>query len=166
MLGGIAFMVGSVCDTVDGRYSRVSGKGSPSGAFLDSTLDRVEEGVVLTAVAANFSRERRRSRPAAVVVPWSGLADGLLHSRPGRGARRGVQSGIADRAVRVVILSAGLCSGTWGCSHRRSTSCRPSAVTVVQRIWHVRSELTGRPRLATPRPRGLNFAVPELWRNT
>ena len=49
--GGIAFIVGSVCDTLDGRYSRMSGKGSPFGAFLDSTLDRMEEGIVLAAVA-------------------------------------------------------------------------------------------------------------------
>src|SRR5215218_6930607 len=43
--GGIAFIVGSVCDTLDGRYSRMSGKGTPFGAFLDSTLDRIEEGL-------------------------------------------------------------------------------------------------------------------------
>src|ERR687889_159985 len=52
LLGGIAFVVGSVCDTLDGRYSRMSGKGTPFGAFLDSTLDRIEEGIVLTTVAA------------------------------------------------------------------------------------------------------------------
>jgi CDP-diacylglycerol---glycerol-3-phosphate 3-phosphatidyltransferase len=40
-LGGIAFIVGSVCDTLDGRYSRMSGKGTAFGAFLDSTLDRI-----------------------------------------------------------------------------------------------------------------------------
>src|SRR4051812_50183064 len=50
-LGGIAFIVGSVCDTLDGRYSRMSGKGTAFGAFLDSTLDRIEEGIVLTAGA-------------------------------------------------------------------------------------------------------------------
>src|SRR6185436_20471522 len=55
--GGIAFIVGSVCDTLDGRYSRMSGKASPFGAFLDSTLDRVEEGIVLAAVAYRFSKE-------------------------------------------------------------------------------------------------------------
>src|SRR6476646_9097450 len=54
-LGGIAFIVGSIMDTLDGRYSRMSGKGTPFGAFLDSTLDRVEEGIVLTAVAAYFA---------------------------------------------------------------------------------------------------------------
>ena len=55
-LGGVAFIVGSVCDTLDGRYSRMSGKGTPFGAFLDSTLDRIEEGIVLTAVAVPVLR--------------------------------------------------------------------------------------------------------------
>src|SRR3712207_9462086 len=54
-LAGIAFILGSVMDTLDGRYSRMSGKGTAFGAFLDSTLDRLEEGIVLAAVAAYFS---------------------------------------------------------------------------------------------------------------
>jgi CDP-diacylglycerol---glycerol-3-phosphate 3-phosphatidyltransferase len=40
-LGGLAFVIGSIMDTLDGRYSRMSGKGTPFGAFLDSTLDRI-----------------------------------------------------------------------------------------------------------------------------
>src|SRR5918911_4532550 len=54
---GLAFIVGSVCDTLDGRYSRMSGKGTRFGAFLDSTLDRIEEGVVLAAVAYRFAHD-------------------------------------------------------------------------------------------------------------
>src|SRR5262249_10354331 len=54
-LGGIAFIIGSVMDTLDGRYARASGKGTLFGAFLDSTLDRIEEGLVLTAVAYRFA---------------------------------------------------------------------------------------------------------------
>ena len=54
-LAGIAFIVGSIMDTLDGRYSRMSGKGTLFGAFLDSTLDRIEEGVVLAAVAGYFA---------------------------------------------------------------------------------------------------------------
>src|SRR5215467_12742698 len=50
-LAGVAFILGSVMDTLDGRYSRMSGKGTLFGAFLDSTLDRIEEGIVLAAVA-------------------------------------------------------------------------------------------------------------------
>ena len=148
VLGGLAFIVGSVCDTLDGRYSRMSGKGTPFGAFLDSTLDRIEEGIVLTAVASHFADRattrgrRRRGRRA-------GLADGLLHARPRRGARRGVQgrhrrprgagrdpvrgadarkgAGIVDVELLepAIYVLAGL-----------------SVITVVQRIWHVRGELT------------------------
>jgi len=64
-LAGIAFIIGSVMDTLDGRYSRMSGKGTPFGAFLDSTLDRVEEGIVLTAVAFQFSQAGNDAATAA-----------------------------------------------------------------------------------------------------
>src|SRR5204862_621913 len=67
-LAGVAFIVGSIMDTLDGRYSRMSGKGTPFGAFLDSTLDRVEEGIVLVAVAAYFADQQMEFAVAAVVV--------------------------------------------------------------------------------------------------
>ena len=55
-------------DTLDGRYSRMSGKGTPFGAFLDSTLDRIEEGIVLTAVAAYFASQGDEFAVAAAVL--------------------------------------------------------------------------------------------------
>src|SRR4029077_8788641 len=55
VLAGVAFIVGSIMDTLDGRYSRMSGKGTQFGAFLDSSLDRIEEAIVLTAVAGYFA---------------------------------------------------------------------------------------------------------------
>src|ERR671922_2490863 len=65
-LAGVAFIVGSIMDTLDGRHSRMSGKGTPFGAFLDSTLDRIEEGVVLIAVAAYFASRGNELAVAAV----------------------------------------------------------------------------------------------------
>src|SRR3954449_2690696 len=107
-LGGVAFIVGSVCDTLDGRYSRMSGKGTPFGAFLDSTLDRIEEGIVLVAVAIVFSLQGRTLGVAAVVVAV--LASLMVSYTRARAEALGVECkvGIATRAVRVVILSAGL----------------------------------------------------------
>src|SRR6201996_2794506 len=67
-LAGLAFIVGSIMDTLDGRYSRMSGKGTQFGAFLDSTLDRLEEGIVLTAVAAYFASKGDQVAVAAVVA--------------------------------------------------------------------------------------------------
>src|SRR2546429_8815399 len=104
-LGGIAFIVGSVCDTLDGRYSRMSGKGTAFGAFLDSTLDRIEEGIVLTAVAGYFALRGDRAAVAAVVVAV--LASLMVSYTRARAEAPGVacKVGIATRPVRVVILS-------------------------------------------------------------
>jgi CDP-diacylglycerol--glycerol-3-phosphate 3-phosphatidyltransferase len=147
-LGGVAFVVGSVCDTLDGRYSRMSGKGTPFGAFLDSTLDRIEEGVVLTAVAFQFSDRGDDGAVAAVVVAV--LASLMVSYTRARAEALGVECkvGIADRAVRVVILSAGLILAK-GAGIFDFELLEPavyvlaalSVITVAQRIWHVRSEL-------------------------
>ena len=144
LLGGIAFIVGSVCDTLDGRYARASGKGSPFGAFLDSTLDRVEEGVVLVAVAAFFSKAGDDFAVAAVVVAV--LASLMVSYTRARAEALGVECkvGLADRAVRVVILSAGLVFNDFVDSLEPAVYVLAglSLITVGQRIWHVRQELT------------------------
>jgi CDP-diacylglycerol---glycerol-3-phosphate 3-phosphatidyltransferase len=144
ILGGIAFIVGSVCDTLDGRYSRMSGKGSPFGAFLDSTLDRIEEGIVLCAVAAYFSREGDDLAVAATVLAV--LASLMVSYTRARAEALGVECkvGIADRAVRVVILSAGLVFADLLdlIAPAVYVLAALSTITVFQRIWHVRRELT------------------------
>jgi phosphatidylinositol phosphate synthase len=142
LLGGIAFIVGSVCDTLDGRYSRMSGKGTSFGAFLDSTLDRMEEGIVLTAVAYYFSKEGDDIAVAAVVVAV--LASLMVSYTRARAEALGVECkvGIADRAVRVVILSAGLVFAFADLlAPAVYVLAALSTITVFQRIWHVRKQL-------------------------
>src|ERR1700751_655657 len=148
-LGGIAFIAGSIMDTLDGRYSRMSGKGTPFGAFLDSTLDRIEEGIVLTAVAGYFALTADRVAAAAVVVAV--LPSLMVSYTRARAEALGVecQVGIATRPVRVVILSIGLVFAK-GASLGGFHLLRPavfvlaglSVLTVIQRVWHVRGELT------------------------
>jgi phosphatidylinositol phosphate synthase len=141
--GGIAFIVGSVCDTMDGRYSRMSGKASPFGAFLDSTLDRIEEGVVLAAVGVYFSRQGNDLAVGATVLAV--LASLMVSYTRARAEALGVECkvGIADRAVRVVILSAGLVFGDLLnlIAPAVYVLAALAIFTVLQRIWHVRKEL-------------------------
>jgi CDP-diacylglycerol--glycerol-3-phosphate 3-phosphatidyltransferase len=142
-LGGVAFIIGSVCDTLDGRYSRMSGKGTSFGAFLDSTLDRMEEGIVLAAVARHFSESGDDIAVAAVVVAV--LASLMVSYTRARAEALGVECkvGIADRAVRVVILSAGLVFASLDAlAPAVYVLAVLSTITVFQRIWHVRKELT------------------------
>ena len=142
--GGLAFVVGSVCDTLDGRYSRMSGKGTQFGAFLDSTLDRIEEGVVLAGVAFLFSQAGDDRAVVAVVIAV--LASLMVSYTRARAEALGVECkvGIADRAVRVVILSAALLLTSFGLDVLDIgvyVLAAASVITVLQRIWHVRSEL-------------------------
>jgi CDP-diacylglycerol---glycerol-3-phosphate 3-phosphatidyltransferase len=108
VLAGVAFILGSLMDMFDGRYSRMSGKGTPFGAFLDSTLDRIEEGVVLTAVAAYFAEQGDELAVGATVLTVVGSY--MVSYTRARAEALGVECkvGVASRAVRVVILSAGL----------------------------------------------------------
>jgi phosphatidylinositol phosphate synthase len=148
-LGGVAFIVGSVMDTLDGRYSRMSGKGTPFGAFLDSTLDRIEEGVVLSAVAGYFALHGNRAAAAGVVVAV--LASLMVSYTRARAEALGVECkvGIATRPVRVVILSIGLLFAR-GASLGHFDLLEPavyvlaalSVITVGQRIWHVHGALS------------------------
>jgi CDP-diacylglycerol--glycerol-3-phosphate 3-phosphatidyltransferase len=144
--GGIAFVIGSVCDTLDGRYSRMSGKGTKFGAFLDSTLDRIEEGVVLAAVAYRFAQGGEELAAAAVVVAV--LASLMVSYTRARAEALGVECkvGIADRPVRVVILSAGLIlAGLDLIAPAVYVLAALAVITVLQRILHVRRELTRGP---------------------
>src|SRR4051795_10764604 len=146
--GGIAFIVGSICDTLDGRYSRMSGKGTAFGAFLDSTLDRIEEGVVLTAVAIRFAMSSDEVAVAGCMIAV--LASLMVSYTRARAEALGVENkgGIATRPVRVVILSIGLIFAK-GASLGDFELLAPavyvvaglSVVTVLQRILHVRRAL-------------------------
>ena len=151
-LAGVAFVLGSVMDTLDGRYSRMSGKGTAFGAFLDSTLDRVEEGIVLAAVAAYFSSRGNDLAVAAVVVTV--LMSLMVSYTRARAEALGVECkvGIATRPVRVVILSAGLLFAK-GASLGDFELLEPAiyvmavltTFTTLQRVAHVRRELGKQP---------------------
>jgi CDP-diacylglycerol---glycerol-3-phosphate 3-phosphatidyltransferase len=148
-LAGIAFILGSVMDTLDGRYSRMSGKGSLFGAFLDSTLDRIEEGIVLAAVAGYFAVNGQDFAAAMCVVAVLGSL--MVSYTRARAEALGVECkvGLATRPVRVVILSIGLVFAK-GAGLGDFELLAPAVyliaaltiVTTIQRVWHVRNELS------------------------
>src|SRR5215510_10856194 len=146
---GVAFILGSVMDTLDGRYSRMSGKGTLFGAFLDSTLDRIEEGIVLAAVAGYFASRGEDFAAAMCVVAVLGSL--MVSYTRARAEALGVECkvGLATRPVRVVLLSIGLVFAK-GAGIGDFELLAPSIYviaaltifTTFQRVWHVRNELS------------------------
>ena len=70
--GALAFVVGSVLDILDGALARAGGKQTPFGGFLDSTLDRVGEGLMLGAIALVFMRDGKELALALAVAAIGG----------------------------------------------------------------------------------------------
>jgi CDP-diacylglycerol--glycerol-3-phosphate 3-phosphatidyltransferase len=148
VLGGIAFILGSVMDTLDGRYSRMSGKGTTFGAFLDSTLDRMEEGIVLAAIVMVYAKhgDDVNAGIAALAAVFSLLVSYTRARAEGLGLDG--KAGVGSRAVRVVILSIGLVLGGGelidGLNLLDASVWVLAALgvfTTFQRMWHVRSQL-------------------------
>jgi CDP-diacylglycerol--glycerol-3-phosphate 3-phosphatidyltransferase len=149
-LAGVAFIAGSLMDMLDGRYSRMSGKGTPFGAFLDSTLDRIEEGIVLAAIAAYFAERGDEVAVGAAVLTVVGSY--MVSYTRARAEALGMECkvGVATRPVRVVILSAGLVfakGAGLGDFELLEPAVYVMAVltlfTTFQRVLHVRRQLAG-----------------------
>jgi CDP-diacylglycerol---glycerol-3-phosphate 3-phosphatidyltransferase len=143
-LGAAVFVVGSVLDILDGALARVGGKATPFGAFLDSTTDRVGEGAMLAAIGFVFARH---GNDVAVLFTIVGVAGSFLvpyvrAKAEALGLRGNV--GLGSRAERVVVITAGLVFAPWGGLPWAIVVLAATAwLTVVQRILHVRKQLSG-----------------------
>jgi CDP-diacylglycerol--glycerol-3-phosphate 3-phosphatidyltransferase len=141
-LGGLAFVVGSILDILDGALARAGGKQTPFGAFLDSTLDRVGEGLMLGAIGLVFMRDGKELALALAMAAIGGsfLVPYARAKAEGLGIKADV--GIGSRAERVVVISVGLALAPWGVLPWAIGVLALTAwFTVLQRILHVRREL-------------------------
>ena len=113
LAAGILVLVFGVFDLFDGTLARATGRATPFGAFLDSTLDRAGEALVYVGIAAGFVAV---GAPAGAVLAAAAMAAAFLVSyvrakaeslgfAPGSGM---IAVGLAPREVRIVILVVGL----------------------------------------------------------
>ena len=143
-LAAAIFVVGSLLDILDGALARVGGKTTPFGAFIDYTTDRVGEGAMLAAIALVFARH---GRDWAVVLAVAAVVGSFLVSYTrARAEALGLRGdvGLGSRAERVVLITAGLIFAPWGGLPWAIVVLAATAwLTVVQRILHVRTQLSG-----------------------
>ena len=141
-LGAVVFVVGSVLDILDGALARQSGRGTPFGAFLDSTTDRISEGLVLGAIALVFARDGNEVALAFAIAAIAGSF--LVSYTRARAEALELKGdvGIGSRAERVVVITAGLVLAPWGVLPWAIYVLAATAwFTVGQRVLSVRSQL-------------------------
>jgi CDP-diacylglycerol--glycerol-3-phosphate 3-phosphatidyltransferase len=107
-LGGLALLFAGAFDIFDGALARASARSYAYGAFLDSTIDRYAEFVVMLALLVYFQRHGVVIGPALVVIA---LAGSLLVSYVRARAQSlgfSCDGGLLARPERVIITVAGL----------------------------------------------------------
>jgi phosphatidylglycerophosphate synthase len=143
--GGLAFVVGSILDILDGALARAGGKATPFGAFIDSTTDRMGEAAMLGAIGLVFFRE---GNEVALAFAFAAVVGSFLVSYTRAKAEAiGLKGdvGFGSRAERVVVITAGLVLAPWGALSWAIYLLTASAwLTVGQRVWSVRSQLRDR----------------------
>jgi CDP-diacylglycerol--glycerol-3-phosphate 3-phosphatidyltransferase len=111
LVGAALFVLGAVLDILDGALARAGGKGTPFGAFLDSTLDRVVDMGLFLGLAMHFATA---GDPGHVLLAGYALVATVLVSYAQARAELVVPKfrvGILERAERVAILAAGALTG-------------------------------------------------------
>jgi phosphatidylinositol phosphate synthase len=143
-LGAVLFVVGSVLDILDGALARSRGIGSPFGAFLDSTVDRVGEGFMIGAIGLVLMRH---DQMWGVALAFAAVAGSFLVSYArARAEALGLRGdvGMGSRAERVVVITTGLVLAPVNDLVLPATMALLATtawITVVQRILFVRKQL-------------------------
>jgi CDP-diacylglycerol--glycerol-3-phosphate 3-phosphatidyltransferase len=137
-------------DSLDGTMARLAGRPSTWGAFLDSTLDRVADAAIFCGIALWFAGDG--ADPAMAAVTLAALVGGLMVSYA-RARAEGLgadgSTGIAERTERLALVLAaaffaGLLDLPWILNVGLWVVAVLAWVTVVQRIWSVRTQLLPR----------------------
>jgi len=142
---GLVLILGALFDTLDGAVAKARNMVSRFGGFLDSTLDRLADAIILVAIAWRFTEA---AGPAEEDLRWVAMAAlvalvaGFLVSYVrARAEALGFECkvGIAERAERVIILIVGLVI-TYVLPLAVGLLAVLATVTVLQRIFHVRAQ--------------------------
>ena len=129
---GVVYLAAGALDLLDGVLARLANMASRFGAFLDSTLDRISEGVIFSAIAYRFAFEGDPVGAGLVVVALLGSL--LVSYTRARAEGLGVDCkvGVVTRAERILLLAAGLMTGLLAPMIYLLVTL--TAVTVAQRI--------------------------------
>ena len=137
-LAGIIFLLGSLLDGLDGALARRMGRTSRFGAFLDSVMDRVGEGLLLFGVLVYALRQNNDLAAAMsfLAVLFSFLVSYTRARAEGLGMHG--NSGFAPRPVRILLLVAGLLTGRAGLVTAATALVAVlSLASSIQRGWEV-----------------------------
>jgi CDP-diacylglycerol--glycerol-3-phosphate 3-phosphatidyltransferase len=136
---GVLYILAASLDLLDGLLARLAKLESRFGAFLDSTVDRISEGVVFTAIAYHFASRGQSVDAALAVLALLGSVMVSYTRAMAEGLGLECKVGIMTRAERVLLVAFGLMSGLLPEAVYLLVAL--TAISAMQRIMHAFREL-------------------------
>src|SRR5919112_140276 len=158
LLAGVLFITAFVfSDMIDGAMARQSGRTSPFGAFLDSTLDRIGDAAIFGGLAMYYVGPGDNAALVALALYNLTMGSVTSYARA-RAEALGMEAkvGIAERADRLVsiLVITGLADlvnmlgvgedALWAIPVTLGVLAVASTITVVQRVLVVRQQALAR----------------------
>jgi len=108
---GLVYLGAALFDMLDGALARETGKSTKFGAVLDSSLDRLSEGVVLLGLVVMFARtgEPWEAMLAGMTMLFSFMVSYIKARMEGLGIE--CKAGFFTRPERVALLTVALLVG-------------------------------------------------------
>lgn len=139
------FTIGGLTDMLDGSVARLAGRSTRFGAFFDSTMDRLSEGIVLGGLGIVFARDDNWWALGAAFLALT--ASFLVSYTRARAEGLGLTSnkgGLMSRTERLFLIGTGMFFTTWFDQVMPVTIvvlAILTTITVIQRVVYVWSEL-------------------------
>ena len=115
VIAALVFVASGLVDSLDGLLARHQGRVTTFGAFLDSTLDRLAEGVILGAIGITFAQDGQDWALGACFVALT--ASFLVSYARARAEGLGIpgsSGGLMGRPERLVIVGTCMFMGGVG----------------------------------------------------
>lgn len=144
-LGGLLLILGAAFDATDGALARQTNRVTKFGGFLDSSLDRYADGILMLALVWRGLELNNRWIIMLAVIAMIGAF--LVSYTRARAEASGVQlkEGWFTRLERMAVLVLGLLStaliGQWGLLIALALLALLSNLTALQRILMTRQKL-------------------------
>ena len=145
--GGVIVTFFVLTDALDGTMARLRGPAGKWGAFLDSTLDRIADASVFSALVIWYAGDGDDSVLLAVSLFClvAGVVTSYAKARA-EGLGMTCNVGIAERAERLILVLAGVILAGMGLDIALPVLlwvlAVASAITVAQRLIEVRRQAT------------------------
>ena len=150
--GGLLLLLSGVLDTMDGDVARAAGQVTKFGAFYDSTLDRLGDGVTFIGIAVFLLVTPGLPFPVlgAVLCMVAVLSSRRVSYARARAEGLGIDCkvGLVQRAERIVLIGVpttlvGAGPGGYVLEVIVALLALGSTITVVQRFLYVRQVTNG-----------------------